>query len=325
MLHLHVDCSHLSAHGGKQVNNEVDLFQFWFYHRFKRTSDLVGVVLNRLRRDAAEATLAMMAPFLRRQLVCSPFVDLALIEDGIASFRAFHLWPQPLCSITLDMLRTLSMETKSPGVTWRRALEKGFPALKGRPATGFELACFVFVAPESSLANVLSSVTVRVPSEREVTSAAVLAIFQSLGVGETEADEMAAAAEVPQMQFLSLKKLRGVYSKVRECLQQSIQMSNVPDAMSFLLARLEHLYKALLKHVAREQGRCKGVAPFPPNPPSSLVLCGLPRQYQIVRMSFDCALAGREPGSKWPRRNALKPLRETVADMVRFEFSPHIF
>lgn len=264
----------------------------------------------------------MMAPFLRRHLASSPFVDVALVEEAIVSFRQFHLWPKPLCDIVLDMLRCLSMETRSPGVTWRRQIERGFPALTGQPSNGFELSSFVFTAPESVLANVLESTTVRVPSEREVTAAAVIAIFQSVGVGGGESaengDESGAGlvVEEPKLQYLSLKKLRGVYGKIRECLEQSIQMSSAADAMAFVLARLDHLHKAALRHVAREEARCKEKAPFPPNPPISVVLCGLPVRFAVSRVSFDCALAGREPGSKWPRRNAMKPLRELVAEMV---------
>lgn len=283
----------------------------------------MGVVFSRLRRDAGESTLAMMAPFLRRHLAASPFVDVSLVADAMASFRSFQLWPQPVCGIAVDMLRCLAMETKSPGVTWRRALEKAFPQLQGLPATGFELSALVLAEPSSLLAATLDKATVRVPSEREVTAGAVVAIFQAMGVGEPEPGagepETSGAPPPPvepQLQFLSLKKLRGIYLKIRTCLEQSLQICSAGDALAFVLARLDHLHRAMLKHVAREQARCKGVPGFLPCPPASMLLCGLPRRFGVARLSFDCALAGREPGSKWPRRNALKPLREMVADMV---------
>jgi hypothetical protein len=222
-----------------------------------KTSELLGVVFSRLRRDAVDGTLAMMTSFMRRHLAASPFVDVALVEDAMTSFRMFHLWPKPICTIALSMLQSLTMETKSPGVTWRRSLEEAFPSLQQLPGTGYELSSLVFAAPDSALASVLESVAVRVPSEREVTAAAVIALFQSMGIGESECEE-GQVAEEPKLEFLSLKKLRGVYAKVRACLEQGIQMASSNDAMAFIIARMGHLYRALLKHVSREQARCKG-------------------------------------------------------------------
>jgi hypothetical protein len=285
-----------------------------------RTSESLGVVLGRLRRDSGEAAFLTTTCFLRRHLVCSPFADASLLEEACTTLRSFHLWPQPIAGMAVAMLETLAMEAKSPGVTWRLAWEAAFPALQGLPATGHELNTYVFAAPDSPLGALLDAITIALPSERELTAGAILNLFQCCGIGEAEdaeeSEEATAAAEL-RLDYLSLKKLRGIYAKVRGCLEQAVQMSSADDAMLFLFNRLEKLRRAAAKHIAKESGRTNGVPGFSANPRPSQMLCGLPLQHHVCRLSFECALAGRDVGTKWPRRNAQKPLKEIVGELLR--------
>ncbi len=295
-----------------------------------RTSDMVGVALTRLKRDGAENTFLMMTTFLRRHLAGSPFTDAVLLDEATAAFRPFHLWPQPFASVALDMLKTLAMEAKSPGVTWRHEWEAAFPALVSLAATGKELSTFVMTAPDSVLGAVLDSVTISVPTERDVTMGAVLNMFRCCGIGEEEqsddVDESGATlgSNDLRLDFLSLKKLRGIYAKVRNALEQAVQMSSAGDALFFLIQRLEKLRGAAQKHIAKQSARTNGVPGFAANPPLSHMLCGIPYQHHVYRCSFDCALAGRDMGTKWPRRNAQKPLKEIVGELTQAQKSDRV-
>ena len=199
--------------------------------------------------------------------------------------------------------------------------------------------------------SLLGALRLHVPTEREVTSGLIATLMQCSGVvrlaGEEEEkldddddnvndangeeknldDEKVKrskrtptkVAPVLALEYLSLKKLRGIYQKIRLCMEQALQMSVAADANTFLVHRMDHLRRAAEKHIKKEVARLGDASPpFALTPESSALLLGIPHQFRIHGLSFDCTLAGRDrQGSKWPRRNARKPLEEIVSDYLQ--------
>lgn len=269
-----------------------------------------GAVMARFHRDLPETAMVMLTSLLMRQLMLTPFIETAQLEDLQRQLRSFLLWPKPFSVYAQRMLQKLSMEARSPAITWRRHWESHFPILQGRKPVGNELDVVFFCSSESAVGSLLESATIRVPSERELFVGMILNLLRVCGL-EDEEDLV-----FEQIGVLSVKKLRGFYTKMQASLEQSLQVPVPADAMAFLLRRLEHLRRTARKYVTKSRSKgsntsCDGYAAL------SMLLCGVPFRYQVNRVNFDCVLAGREVGTKWPRRNIQKPLREVVTEVLR--------
>lgn len=279
---------------------------------------IIASLVPRLRRDMSESTLVFVACLLHRYLSISPFLNQTLLEELFAGIRPYHAWPKPFCNLAIDLLRSLSMEAKSAGVSWRRLYEEFYPFLRDLPPTGKELDVHVFCSPDSSFGSVLEEGALHVPNEREITAGAIFSLLKANGIFANADSDMAIFQHV---KILKIKKLRGIYRKVREALEQAVQIPVAADSSVFLMQRLMHLRRAAEKHILRELKEAgKKVEESSVAAVTNLYECllrGIPFQFRVSRFAFDCALAGREVGTKWPRRNAMKPLKEIVAEALK--------
>ncbi|KAF3852280.1 hypothetical protein F7725_005635 [Dissostichus mawsoni] len=69
------------------------------------------------------APLAIMfSSTLLQTPYCPP--DKGLIEKAIEVFRCFLTWPEPYCSVCKDLLSTLQLEIKAPGISFQRLVRE---------------------------------------------------------------------------------------------------------------------------------------------------------------------------------------------------------
>lgn len=321
----------------------------------ERSTVLAALVSRLGSANVSGDGFVLLATLLRRQLLFSPFADPALVQDALGHVAPFCLLPQPLAGLARNLMSLLTMESRCPGATWRRNLERYFPMLAGAEPSGKELEAVLFAPPDSLIATALETFKTRALPERTVVIGTLLALFRACGFTD---DAVPADASVKAGRFethlavLSLKKLRSLLRKTRLALEQTLQLTSAADAALYLAARMDHLkrcvyicsdrrslslslshapllFSAAEKHISRalqlQRRKASEAGTLAPEvPPLSIqdavpLLCGLPWQYRVHRFTFDCILAGREAGGKLPRRNAQKPLRELVLEYAKLE------
>lgn len=269
-----------------------------------KSPTLTGVV-NRLRAGGlSESAFMMLTTLLEREIHLTPFSDPDLLQDALSMLTPYYLWPQPYAAQAFHMLKLVSREVKCPGVAWRRGLERVFPFLTHRAATGKELDVVLLAPPDSAVASALEAHRVAQPSETEVLVGSLLSLYRAAGLSTDLCES--------RLLTLGAKKLQSLYDKTREAMDVALEISSPVDAAVYLDQRLDQLRRAAEKHAP---GKVQA------SDSSAQLLCGVPWQIRVSKFSFDVTLAGREIGGKIPRRNATKVLRELILDYGKVESS----
>ncbi|KAK1887132.1 Phosphoinositide 3-kinase regulatory subunit 5 [Dissostichus eleginoides] len=90
---------------------------------------LLQQILKKTKEVQEQCQYELVAPLaimfsstLLQTPYCPP--DKGLIEKAIEVFRCFLTWPEPYCSVCKDLLSTLQLEIKAPGISFQRLVRE---------------------------------------------------------------------------------------------------------------------------------------------------------------------------------------------------------
>uniref|UniRef100_A0A8C7XQM0 Phosphoinositide 3-kinase regulatory subunit 5 n=1 Tax=Oryzias sinensis TaxID=183150 RepID=A0A8C7XQM0_9TELE len=99
----------------------------------KRDPENFLILLQQIIRKAKEVQeqcqyelVAPLAIMFLSTLLQTPYLppDTHLLEEAIKVFYIFLTWPEPYCSVCRDLLSTLQLEMKSPGISFQRLVRE---------------------------------------------------------------------------------------------------------------------------------------------------------------------------------------------------------
>ncbi|KAG7279620.1 hypothetical protein CRUP_011713 [Coryphaenoides rupestris] len=166
---------------------------------------------------------------------------LQLLEEATEVFRCFLTWPQPYCSVCLDLLATLQQELKAPGISFHRLVREE----QGLNTTGFHSKTVTVllmnpgeVPPEFlSVGEKLSN---NQHSHRDTFITLIKHAYQSaLGTKYPLASIHGA------LQAKSEEELRNIFSTVTDVMETAATMSDPQEGNGHMIQSLESLWEKL--------------------------------------------------------------------------------
>ncbi|KAJ4944915.1 hypothetical protein JOQ06_013454 [Pogonophryne albipinna] len=100
------------------VKRDPDNFIILLQQILKKTKE----VQEQCQYELVAPLAIMFSSTLLQTPYCPP--DKGLIEKAIEVFRCFLTWPEPYCSVCKDLLSTLQLEIKAPGISFQRLVRE---------------------------------------------------------------------------------------------------------------------------------------------------------------------------------------------------------
>ncbi|KAI1884016.1 hypothetical protein AGOR_G00222040 [Albula goreensis] len=203
---------------------------------------LLRQILSRAREVQEQCRYELVTPLVLMFSSClllTPYLsqDCPLLADACEVFSSFLSWPEPYCGVCQDLLTTLRLELKAPGLSYHRLVreEQGL-SVAGRWAKTMTVLLVdpADVPPDLvSVSEQLSSVG---PSPQEIHATLIKHAFQA-AFGATYPLPLLHQA----LQSKSLEELEQLSSKVTEAMEASASMEEPEEARRHLLQGLEQL------------------------------------------------------------------------------------
>ncbi|XP_040892431.1 phosphoinositide 3-kinase regulatory subunit 5 [Toxotes jaculatrix] len=90
---------------------------------------LLQQIINKTKEVQEQCQYELVAPLaimfsstLLQTPYCPP--DAELLEEAVKVFRCFLTWPEPYCSVCKNLLSTLQLEIKAPGISFQRLVRE---------------------------------------------------------------------------------------------------------------------------------------------------------------------------------------------------------
>ncbi|XP_029992891.1 phosphoinositide 3-kinase regulatory subunit 5 isoform X2 [Sphaeramia orbicularis] len=182
------------------------------------------------------APLAIMfSSTLLQTPYCPP--DTELLEEAIEVFRYFLTWPEPYCSVCKNLLSTLQLEIKAPGISFQRLVreEQGLndPSQSSKTMTVLLMNPGEVPADFLSVAEQLSRIA---HSQRETYITLIKHAFQS-----TLGTKYPLLSIHRALQAKSVNELSKIFSTVSDILETAASMSDPVKGRSHVIQGLEGL------------------------------------------------------------------------------------
>ncbi|XP_038569700.1 phosphoinositide 3-kinase regulatory subunit 5 isoform X1 [Micropterus salmoides] len=186
------------------------------------------------------APLAIMfSSTLLQTPYCPP--DTELLEEAIEVFRFFLTWPEPYCSVCKDLLSTLHLEIKAPGISFQRLVreEQGLttPNLCSKIMTVLLMNPNEVPADFISVAEQLSFIQ---HSQKETYITLIKHAFQS-----TLGTKYPLHRIYRALQVKTVIELGEIFSTVSDVLEAAAAMSDPLTGRSHVIQGLEQLRERL--------------------------------------------------------------------------------
>ncbi|XP_062293879.1 phosphoinositide 3-kinase regulatory subunit 5 [Scomber scombrus] len=186
------------------------------------------------------APLAIMfSSTLLQTPYCPP--DTELLEEAIEVFRCFLTWPEPYCSVCKNLLSTLQLEIKAPGISFQRLVreEQGLNSSSQCSKTMTVLLMNPGEIPADflSVAEQLSRIQ---HSQQETYITLIKHAFQS-----TLSTKYPLHSIHRALQTKSVNELGEIYSMVSNFLETAAAMSDPLKGRSHVIQGLEKLRERL--------------------------------------------------------------------------------
>ncbi|XP_011472108.1 phosphoinositide 3-kinase regulatory subunit 5 isoform X2 [Oryzias latipes] len=224
----------------------------------KRDPENFLILLQQILRKAKEVQeqcqyelVAPLAIMFLSTLLQTPYLppDTDLLEEAIKVFYIFLTWPEPYCSVCRDLLSTLQLEMKSPGISFQRLVreEQGLRTSSHSSKTITVLLMNPDEVPHEflSVAEQLSHVQ---HSQRETYTTLIKHAFQSALGTKYSLHSIHRA-----LQAKTESELANTYSLMSGILEMAAVMSDPQKARNHIIKELEELSRSL--EISASNGR----------------------------------------------------------------------
>ncbi|XP_074545415.1 phosphoinositide 3-kinase regulatory subunit 5 [Halichoeres trimaculatus] len=212
----------------------------------KRDPENFLILLRQIIRKTQEAQeqcqyelVAPLAIMFSAALLQTPYCppDTELLEEALAVFRCFITWPEPYCSVCRNLLSTLQLEIKAPGISFQRLVreEQGLTTSDQSSKTMTVLLMNPAEVPPDfvSVAEQLSSIR---HSEKETYMTLIKHAFQS-----TLGTKYPLHSVHRVLQEKTEHELGEIYSSVTDLLETAATMEDPQKGRSHVIQGLEQL------------------------------------------------------------------------------------
>ncbi|XP_060918286.1 phosphoinositide 3-kinase regulatory subunit 5 isoform X1 [Labrus mixtus] len=212
----------------------------------KRDPENFLILLKQIIRKTKEAQeqcqyelVAPLAIMFSSTLLQTPFCppDTELLEKAVAVFRCFLTWPEPYSSVCRNLLHTLQLEIKAPGISFLRLVreEQGLITSSQSSKTMTVLLMNPGEVPPDflSVAEQLSSVR---HSEKETYITLIKRAYQS-----TLGTKYPLHSIHQVLQDKNVNELEEIFSVVSDLLETAASMSDPQKGRSHVIQGLEQL------------------------------------------------------------------------------------
>ncbi|XP_068606967.1 phosphoinositide 3-kinase regulatory subunit 5 [Brachionichthys hirsutus] len=230
----------LMCSGGQSMNR-------WSLEEMvKRNPENFLILLQQIIRKTKEVQgqcqyelVAPLAIMFSSTLLQTPYCppDTELLEEAIEVFRCFLTWPEPYCSVCRNLLFTLQLEIKAPGISFQRLVkeEQCLISSSRRSKTITVLLMNPSEVPADflSVAEQLSCIQ---HSQKETYITLIKHSFQS-SLGTKYALQSIHRA----LQTKTVTELEEIFSEVSDILEAAAAMSDPVRSRSHVMQELEQL------------------------------------------------------------------------------------
>ncbi|XP_034542803.1 phosphoinositide 3-kinase regulatory subunit 5 isoform X2 [Notolabrus celidotus] len=212
----------------------------------KRDPENFLILLQQIIRKTKEAQeqcqyelVAPLAIMFSSTLLQTPYCPpgTELLEEAIAVFRCFITWPEPYSSVCRNLLSTLQLEIKAPGISFQRLVREEQSLIN--PSQCSKIMTVLLMNPGEvpqdfvSVAEQLSSIR---HSEKETYITLIKHAFQS-----TLGTKYPLHSIHRVLQEKTVDELGGIYSVVSDLLDTAAAMDDPLKGRSHVIQGLEQL------------------------------------------------------------------------------------
>lgn len=206
------------------------------------------------------APLAIMfSSTLLQTPYCPPDTDL--LQEAMEVFRLFLTWPEPYCSVCKNLLSTLQLEVKAPGMSFQRLVreEQGL----GTSSQCSKIMTVLLMNPGEvpaeflSVAEQLSNIQ---HSQRDTYITLIKHAFQSTLGTKYPLHNIQSA-----LQAKSVNELVKIYSTISDYMETAASMSDPVQGRSYVIEGLEALRESM-RIPASSRRKCDGLLQTLPLP-----------------------------------------------------------
>lgn len=212
----------------------------------KRDPDHFLILLQQIIRKTKEVQeqcqyelVAPLAIMFYSTLLQAPYCppDMELLEKAMEVFRTFLTWPEPYCSVCRNLLSTLQLEIKAPGISYQRLVreEQGLNTSSPCSKTTTVLLMNPGEVPADFL-SVAEQLTRIQHSQTETYITLIKHAFQS-----TLGTKYPLQSIHKALQVKSVDELEEIFSLVSEVLEEAAVMGNSLKGRSHVILGLEKL------------------------------------------------------------------------------------
>ncbi|XP_071388816.1 phosphoinositide 3-kinase regulatory subunit 5 isoform X1 [Centroberyx affinis] len=203
---------------------------------------LLQQIIRKTREVQEQCQYELVAPLaimfsstLLQTPYCPP--DTELLEEAIEVFRCFLTWPEPYCSVCRNLLSTLQLEIKAPGISFQRLVrdEQGLNTSSQHSKTMTVLLMNPGEVPAEflSVAEQLSRIQ---HSQRETYITLIKHAYQS-----TLGTKYPLHSIHRALQAKSVNELGEIFSMVSAVLETAAATGDLPKGRSHVIQGLERL------------------------------------------------------------------------------------
>ncbi|CAJ1053612.1 phosphoinositide 3-kinase regulatory subunit 5 isoform X2 [Xyrichtys novacula] len=207
---------------------------------------LLQQIIRKTKKAQEQCQYELVAPLaimfsstLLQTPYCPP--DTELLEEAIAVFRCFITWPEPYSSVCRNLLSTLQLEIKAPGISFQRLVreEQGLIASSQHSKTMTVLLMNPGEVPSDfvSVAEQLSSIQ---HSEGETYITLIKHAFQS-----TLGTKYPLQSIQQALREKNVDELGEIYSVISNLLETAAAMSDPLKGRSHVIQGLEQLRESM--------------------------------------------------------------------------------
>ncbi|KAI3353071.1 hypothetical protein L3Q82_019636 [Scortum barcoo] len=207
---------------------------------------LLQQIIRKTREVQEQCQYELVAPLaimfsstLLQTPYCPP--DTELLEEAIEVFRCFLTWPEPYCSVCTNLLSTLQLEIKAPGISFQRLVreEQGLATSSQCSKTMTVLLMNSSEVPADflSVAKQLSCIQ---HSQKETYITLIKHAFQS-----TLGTKYPLQSIHRALQEKTVTELGEIFSMVSDISEKAAAMSDPQKGRSHVIQELEQLRERL--------------------------------------------------------------------------------